>query len=86
LGIEKASVPDFYFMEINEAKVLLPDVGSSKKETWADLGCGSGTFTYDLAEKLSEKSKIFAIDTNRQKLSKHQPFCSESMGTLPNSF
>ena len=58
-------------MEINEAKLLLPDLSSSKKETWADLGCGSGTFTYALSEKLSKESKIFAIDTNRQKLSKH---------------
>lgn len=58
-------------MEINEAKLLLPDLGYSKKEIWADLGCGSGTFTYALAEKLSEESKIFAIDTTQQKLSKH---------------
>ncbi|MCX8525381.1 class I SAM-dependent methyltransferase [Chryseobacterium formosus] len=56
-------------MEINEAKLLLPKLSLIKPEIWADLGCGNGTFTYALAEKLENKSKIFAIDRQRQNLS-----------------
>lgn len=61
-------------MEINDAKLLLPDFISVQPEIWADLGCGSGIFTYALAERLPCRSKIFAIDKNAQKLkeSHHQ--------------
>jgi len=69
LGIGKASIPNFYFMEISEAKLLLPELTSTRPEIWADLGCGSGTFTYALAEKLSRESKIFAVDRIRQTFS-----------------
>lgn len=55
-------------MEINVAKSLLPKLSLDKPEVWADLGCGSGTFTYALAEKLSVGSKIVAIDRNNQML------------------
>lgn len=68
MGIEIASIPNFYFMEVSEAKLLLPDCKSGQPERWADLGSGSGTFTYALAEKLSNKSQITAIDRNFQKL------------------
>jgi len=44
-------------MEINEAKLLLPDLGSSKKETWVDLGYGNGTFYYALAKNCQKKVK-----------------------------
>ncbi|GGG48017.1 class I SAM-dependent methyltransferase [Epilithonimonas arachidiradicis] len=56
-------------MEISEAKLLLPELTSIQPEIWADLGCGSGIFTYALAEKLSRESKIFAVDRIRQKFS-----------------
>jgi ubiquinone/menaquinone biosynthesis C-methylase UbiE len=36
------------------------------QETWADLGCGSGTFTYALATLLGAGSKIKAIDIEHQ--------------------
>lgn len=55
-------------MKIEEAKLLLPKSETDNPEIWADLGCGSGTFTYALAEVLSAKSKILAIDRNSQKL------------------
>jgi len=58
-------------MEISEAKLLLPELTLTRPEIWADLGCGSGTFTYALAEKLSTESKLFAIDKSIQKLSEH---------------
>ena len=55
-------------MEINEAKLLLPELNSTQPEIWEDLGCGSGTFTYALAGHLSKGSKLSAIDRNMQKL------------------
>ena len=55
-------------MKINDAKLLLPDFSSGQAEIWADLGCGSGTFTYALSEKLPDRSKIFAIDKTHKNL------------------
>lgn len=43
----------------------LPD---KVKSTWIDLGCGSGTFTYALADLLGDGSKIIAIDRLNQHL------------------
>jgi trans-aconitate methyltransferase len=37
-------------------------------QQWADLGCGSGTFTDALAHLLPEGSTIYAIDKSRQQL------------------
>ena len=36
--------------------------------TWADLGCGTGTFTYALAGLLGEGSKVWAVDKLTQYL------------------
>ncbi|MFT3704428.1 MAG: class I SAM-dependent methyltransferase [Agriterribacter sp.] len=33
---------------------------------WADLGCGSGLFTYALATYLEKGSTIYAVDTSKQ--------------------
>jgi len=40
----------------------------AKKQVWADLGCGSGTFTLALAYHLPEGSVIHAIDKNKSSL------------------
>ncbi len=55
-------------MTIAEAKSLLTTCSFTMPETWADLGCGNGTFTYALAELLQHKSSIYAIDQQKQKL------------------
>ncbi|WP_294304357.1 class I SAM-dependent methyltransferase [uncultured Chryseobacterium sp.] len=55
-------------MEISEAQLLLPEFNIDRPEVWADLGCGSGTFTYAMAERLPKASRIWAIDRTRQKL------------------
>lgn len=57
-------------MEIEEARLLLPELDSGKTELWADMGCGSGTFTYALAQQLSSGSDIIAVDHSQQKLLK----------------
>ncbi len=39
-----------------------------KSSTWADLGCGTGTFTGALASLLTDNSKIYAVDRESQQL------------------
>lgn len=57
-------------MTVEEAKRLLPKSLSESSQVWADLGCGSGTFSYALAELLWPKSKIIAIDQIHQNIIK----------------
>ena len=48
-------------------------VGTLGPTTWADLGCGTGTFTLALAELLSPDSAIHAIDRDASALRKIPP-------------
>ena len=41
-----------------------PDFNITDKSVWADLGCGTGTFTLALADLLSPGSIIYATDSN----------------------
>ncbi|REC77639.1 methyltransferase type 11 [Chryseobacterium elymi] len=43
---------------------------SDKPQTWADLGCGDGTFTNALAHLLPDGSHIYAVDSQSQNFSK----------------
>ena len=44
------------------------DVGALGPTTWADLGCGAGTFTLALAELLAAGSLIHAMDRDARAL------------------
>ena len=57
-------------MEIKEAVAMLKNdyVNATKKMIWADLGCGSGTFTLALAAMFVPDSLVYAIDTNAASL------------------
>lgn len=53
-------------MQLNEAAAMLDhDYFRTREQmVWADLGCGSGTFTLALASLLSPGSFVYAIDRN----------------------
>jgi len=53
-------------MELTEAAALLrhPVFDTGKSQHWADLGCGSGTFTLALASLLPAGSRIEAMDVD----------------------
>lgn len=57
-------------MQITDAVALLGgrSLESLGSMTWADLGCGDGTFTVALADLLATGSVIHAIDRNRAHL------------------
>lgn len=56
-------------MERTEAQQLIKGgVLTENPSRWADLGCGSGTFTYALASLLPQGSHIHAVDKRRQRL------------------
>lgn len=53
-------------MQLSEAIELIRHdrLTANGSSTWADLGCGSGLFTYALADFLQPNSRIYAVDTN----------------------
>ncbi len=51
-------------MNLEEAIHLIRADKPFTKSNWADLGCGSGLFTYALASLLPQGSTIYAIDKN----------------------
>ncbi|MEZ4883917.1 MAG: class I SAM-dependent methyltransferase [Chitinophagales bacterium] len=57
-------------MNISEAiQLIIGDTAfSNHPNIWADLGCGSGLFTYALANLLPKQSTIIAVDKSYQLL------------------
>lgn len=53
-------------MELPDAIELIKNQHISRQNnaSWADLGCGSGLFTFALAHLLKAKSTIYAVDKN----------------------
>lgn len=53
-------------MTLNDAILLIQNknINVGTKNVWADLGCGSGLFSYALANLLNEESIVYAIDKN----------------------
>jgi trans-aconitate methyltransferase len=49
-------------MTIDDAAELIGGIRTTARETWADLGCGDGTFTLALATSLKRASVIHAMD------------------------
>jgi ubiquinone/menaquinone biosynthesis C-methylase UbiE len=59
-------------MELSQAIHLIahPSLAQQNNALWADLGCGSGLFTYALANLLPDGSRIYAIDKREVEFSK----------------
>ena len=59
-------------MDLQDAVNLIAhdDIAAVKDAQWADLGCGSGFFTYALAHQLQKGSAIHAIDKSPVRLQK----------------
>ena len=56
-------------MELFDAiNLIKPAFSKAASSQWADLGCGSGVFTYALASLLGKESVIYAIDQHKQKI------------------
>ncbi len=56
-------------MTVDDAAKLIAGARvNGKAETWADLGCGDGTFTLALASILPRASVVHAIDRDRSAL------------------
>jgi trans-aconitate methyltransferase len=57
-------------MEAMKIIELIKDgvVQNNQRQVWADLGAGSGAFTHALSGLLYEKSKIYAVDRDKQSL------------------
>ena len=60
-----------YIMDIRDAIALIQqaDIAPSTQSVWADLGCGTGLFTYALANLLATGSTIYAWDKGNTPLS-----------------
>ncbi|MBO9591884.1 MAG: class I SAM-dependent methyltransferase [Niabella sp.] len=60
-------------MDIGEAWGLIKDIPlpDGKPSQWADLGCGTGTFTYALYRLLAPGSTVYAFDRAMQTF--HEP-------------
>jgi ubiquinone/menaquinone biosynthesis C-methylase UbiE len=54
-------------MQFKEVVELIANdfISGVNRQVWADLGCGSGTFTAALANLLSEDSLIYAVDKSK---------------------
>jgi SAM-dependent methyltransferase len=62
-------------MRLHDAVELLrsSDAGTLGPTTWADLGCGDGTFTLALADLLAAGSVVHALDVDASALRKIPP-------------
>jgi SAM-dependent methyltransferase len=62
----------FLYMKLQEALSLIehPEISSTGKKLWADLGSGTGLFSNALGRLISPGSKIFAVDTNMAALNR----------------
>lgn len=59
-----ASATSIYIMSKNEASDFISGAGlqNQNPQLWADMGCGSGLFSFALAQMLCSGSTIYAVD------------------------
>lgn len=49
-----------------DAKIVFKEIGLSKGQTFLDLGCGIGNYSFYAAEIVGNKGSVFAIDANKE--------------------
>lgn len=62
-------------MELSEAIELIdtPEIRINRSSTWADLGAGSGLFSFAIAELQQAGSVVYAVEKNNVPLMKVKP-------------
>lgn len=65
-------------MTHEDAVALLQDAVSGASGSWADLGCGSGTFTRALWALLGKPARILAVDHERESIEDVSAWVDES--------
>lgn len=66
-----------------EARSLLDGAVPRQLGTWADLGCGDGTFTDALIEILGPGSRIYAVDRDRKAVKDLQRRLADNPDVVP---
>ena len=70
-------------MDTASAIRLLEGAVDGTGGTWADLGCGDGTFTAALAERLGSGARVFAVDHDPSALSRLRQRFRSNPGIIP---
>ena len=70
-------------MDVRRALLLLQGAIQETTGTWADLGCGEGTFTLALAELLGPAGRVYAMDRDPRALSMLRRRTSTHPGVVP---
>ena len=65
-------------MKHEEAVQLIRSSVEGRSGTWADLGCGKGTFTRALVDELGAESRVFAIDADAGAIGEVKSWASAS--------
>ena len=71
-------------MDHNDHVNLLKPAGLKPGGTWADLGAGSGAFTFALRELIGPTASIYALDKDRASLNKLEPAYRARFGDSQN--
>lgn len=71
-------------MDHNDHVNLLKPANLAKGGSWADLGAGSGAFTFALRELIGAKASIHAVDKERASLNQLEQDYSARFGTTKN--
>ena len=70
-------------METRDAIRLIEGAIPRSGGVWADLGCGDGTFTLALAERLGAAGRIYAVDNDARALSRLRRRAANRAGVIP---
>jgi ubiquinone/menaquinone biosynthesis C-methylase UbiE len=70
-------------VEVPQAIHLIEGAISGEGGVWADLGCGDGTFTLALADRLGAAGRIYAVDNDARALSRLRRRAANRANVIP---